>query len=343
TLTLSESNMLSAATTLSRQWRSPTDVLSIVLLIGGDIIQRAIAQLAGPHMVPVAFSFGWVAYAFSALMSAVGDGRLMPPSDCPSIVVNAHSGYARDNGSWILGRILRDLEDIHVSHRRGAPMWVRVYEARPQVHRSCIRDWMWISGVVAIIIQLVVATIPWALHGDWIMFLVTSAGTILALLSGALPQWRVEKWACRKDSNRTVSLLKGNGCRLVVVIIGGGVGLNLEDLAAARAIYVRGTREMLCLLCIMWLALLITVAGLPVDTWYFMAIGLIGMVQNVVAAGARRSPEQFHIPLQFIEELSNPKVMKTLQDLECRYPDVGFSLLPILFPGRFRDDEEEWW
>ncbi|EPQ54741.1 hypothetical protein GLOTRDRAFT_13685, partial [Gloeophyllum trabeum ATCC 11539] len=59
-------------------WRSPSDILSILLLIGGDIIQKALAQVSGYYFTPVAFSFGWIAYAFAALMSSFGDGKLMP-------------------------------------------------------------------------------------------------------------------------------------------------------------------------------------------------------------------------------------------------------------------------
>ena len=58
-------------------WLSPNDTLSILMIIGGDIVQRAVAQLAGSgpltpywHFAPVAFSFGWLAYSVSALTSA---------------------------------------------------------------------------------------------------------------------------------------------------------------------------------------------------------------------------------------------------------------------------------
>jgi hypothetical protein len=62
----------SVETQLSDQWRGPHDVLSILLILGPDIIQGALAQLSGSYLTPVVFSFGWVAYAFSALLSASG-------------------------------------------------------------------------------------------------------------------------------------------------------------------------------------------------------------------------------------------------------------------------------
>lgn len=54
------------------QWRNPNDILSLLLLLSPDIIQRAFAQLVGGPLAPVAFSFGWVAYSVNALLSVFG-------------------------------------------------------------------------------------------------------------------------------------------------------------------------------------------------------------------------------------------------------------------------------
>ncbi|KAL8880024.1 MAG: hypothetical protein Q9198_002486 [Flavoplaca austrocitrina] len=99
------------ASQIHAQWVNPTDILSVLMIIGGDVVQRALAQLSGGYFTPVAFSFGWVGYSVSALLSAVGDNKLMPLSpDCPSILINTKTGYVRTNQSWILGRMLRDYE-----------------------------------------------------------------------------------------------------------------------------------------------------------------------------------------------------------------------------------------
>jgi hypothetical protein len=341
--------MLPSRVTLSQQWISPSDILAVLLLIGGNIIHMALAQLSGSHIVPVAFSFGWASYAFSALMSAVGDRKLMPTPDFSSLVVDAQSGDIRTNNSWVLGRILRDME-MHVVKRSGWTLWVRVYVAsdpkakqRGGLVRSLIRDWVWTMGVVTIFVQLAIAVIPWVLYGNWSIFLVTAAGTAMALVCGAIPQWRAEKWACRTDSKRTVALTRGTGSRLVAVIIGNGVGLNLGDLAIGRVILVRGTRVISAVLALLWLALLCTVPGVKNDTWYLMGIGLLGMIQNVSAAGASRAPEDFNMPLEFCAEFAEKNVMKTLQKLETEYPGVGASLLRVFFPFELRPDEVEWW
>ena len=63
------------------QWKNPKDILELLLLVGGDIIQKALGQLASQPYLPVAFSFGWVAYAFFALVTIVGEHKLMPEPD----------------------------------------------------------------------------------------------------------------------------------------------------------------------------------------------------------------------------------------------------------------------
>lgn len=40
------------------QWKNPGDVFSVLLILGGDVVARALAQLVGSGITPVAFSFG---------------------------------------------------------------------------------------------------------------------------------------------------------------------------------------------------------------------------------------------------------------------------------------------
>jgi len=51
-------NPSNIANELRTQWIHPSDVFSVLLLLGGDVISRALAQLAGGSVTPVAFSFG---------------------------------------------------------------------------------------------------------------------------------------------------------------------------------------------------------------------------------------------------------------------------------------------
>ena len=81
----------------------PGDIFTILMIIGGDVVQVAIAQLCAgpiPFLTPVVFSFGWVGYVVSAMLSAVGDNRLMPNPEVDCCVINAKNGYNRSNYSW---------------------------------------------------------------------------------------------------------------------------------------------------------------------------------------------------------------------------------------------------
>jgi hypothetical protein len=213
------------------------------------------------------------------------------------------------------------------------------------------------------------------LHRDWNIFLVTAAGTILPYASGALPQWRKEKWACRTlDKRKDVALTLGNGTQHVVVVLGAKGGLDLEDMAGGhssdyeeerlrRGRWMRlvnpsnTTRMLTFLLAVLWLMLLLTSTGIHAHAWYLLAVGGIGMLQNLITAGAPRRPAMLGIPIRLAvrsnlgsETCPIPmvfaefKVMHTLMELELEFKGAGRALLPEFFPGGgLQPWEEEWW
>lgn len=64
------------------------------------MIQLALANLTGAFVTPIAFSFGWVAYAITAVLGAIGDNRLISCApEIPVKVFDLRSGYGRDNSS----------------------------------------------------------------------------------------------------------------------------------------------------------------------------------------------------------------------------------------------------
>jgi hypothetical protein len=342
-------------------WENPSDTMSILLIIGGDVVLKALAQLSGRPFVPVAFSFGWVAYSFNTLMSVCGDGRLMPPPDHSAKLINAKTGFVRDSRSWVLGRLLRDF-DCPLPGDVG--LCVTVFEAsNPSLAGVPTIDWCWWSGVITILLQLCIAAIPCGLDRDWNILLITASGTLLALVVGALPQWHSEKWACRRNTRKVFCLTGGNGTRCVMVILGNGIGLDLEDLAGAESPMVqrRGadasstifglpksfllTQAACLLLAALWIVFLITVTSIKQNAWYLLCVGSLGMVQNAVTAGARRSIGTSGIHLEKIEEFKREKVMHALMDLESAYLKVGKPLVHEFFPseGGLRPNEIKWW
>ncbi|CAI7617700.1 uncharacterized protein N7487_007237 [Penicillium crustosum] len=356
------------------QYIHPGDIFSVLLILGGDVVARALAQLADGGLTPFTFSFGWVAYSVSALVSAVGENKLMPQSpDCQCKVINGKNGQIRNNSSWVLGRIVRDFEiwsdlatkqktrellttkwiemkarDTDAEEPTRAGLVVTIYKPSDTSRAGVAkRDMVYWSGLLVLVVQLGIAAIPCGLFGDWGILLITVCGNALAIATGLLPQWKKEKWACRTKSKETYVLTRGNGAQHAIVILGNKHGLNLEDLASGQSNIDASTnnltRIILLILSTLWVLFLIAASGLKTNTWFLLGIGAIGIVQNVFVAGWNRRPENFGIPLDFIDVFGQTKVMETLQDVEKSYQYLGQSMLQEFFSRKLRPDEEEEW
>jgi hypothetical protein len=291
-------------------------------------------------------------------------------------VIAAKNGYTRNSTSWVIGRMLRDYEfwmdtavlarlatmlDERLRYLRrntkaGTPvphpgqtgLCISVYEpSRTKTAGEPTHDLIYWSGLAVTVGQLVIAAIPIATSGDWSIFMITVGGTVFALITGSLPQWRAEKWACRRNSPSTYILTRGNGAQHAIVILGNGRGLNLEDLAVAGQMKYPSS-DMLMRLClavisILWVSLLIAAAGLASNTWYLLAVGAVGILQNVLVAGWRRDPSALGVHLDFREVIGEMTAMDALLALEASYTRVGRSLLPIFFPGELLPEEVARW
>ncbi|KAK8118560.1 uncharacterized protein PG998_003186 [Apiospora kogelbergensis] len=209
---------------LAAQWYNPTDIATILLIIGGDVVQKAFAQGTGKPYVPVCFSFGCIAYTFMGLVNVIGDGRIMPP---PTTLA-----------SFVVSRLLRDLEADEArfltSRDRDFSLKITVFEAIRNRNGPTQFSWTYLHliGIFITLGQLGIAAIPWALKGDWSLFLITAVGTVFVQWCGCLPQWTAEKLPTRQQSDAIYALTSGNGSRDIMVIIGDKCCLDLESLAA---------------------------------------------------------------------------------------------------------------
>ena len=60
------------------EWKSPSNyAFTILLLLGGDVVACALAQLAGDKLTPVAFSFGTVCILYKLLKNALSSAMSM--------------------------------------------------------------------------------------------------------------------------------------------------------------------------------------------------------------------------------------------------------------------------
>ena len=307
-------------------------------------------------------------------MSAVGENRLMPlDPDCRCKVISGRTGHGRENSSWILGRLVRDfdhwrddrvaakldmvLDQKHAKLRKTDPkakrppmagLVVSIYEPSTTVPAGTIRrDISFWIGIPTMLLQFALAAIACGVYGEWGTLLITASGTALSLATGLLPQWKKEKWACRRGAKRDYLLTRGNGSQHVIIVRGNGHGLNLEDLGSGQVNTLAAansfTRAALTGLAALWVMLLITAAGLKRDTWFLVGVGSVGILHNVYVAGAPRRPQSFGVPLEFVEVLGNPSVMGALLELEEKYEGLGRVLLPEFFPGSMSEAEERQW
>jgi hypothetical protein len=311
----------------------------------------------------------------------MGENKLMPTPDCACIAINGKSGYFRSNSSWILGRMVRDYEswmDGKVKEKvdevidakwavwndrasgKGNPaperpkqagLCVSIYKPTPNaIVGKPVYDKISLLGFAVAIFQLGVASIPCGLFGDWGILMITVCGIVLSSVTASLPQWENEKWACRRlpeDSDKKVVFTRGNGSQHAIVIVGSEGFLDLEDLASGQTnvdVSVSTiTRVTVAGLALFWILLLITAAGLKQNTWFLLAVGGIGILQNVFVAGWRRHPRDSGIPIDFVTVFGDMNAMNTLYAVEDAYPYLGRSLLETFFPGKLRPDEQDRW
>ncbi|KAG8412195.1 hypothetical protein J3458_014386 [Metarhizium acridum] len=227
------------------QWSNPAGIFTILLIIGGDVIQLACSAVTGgPRFppTPLAFSFGWVSYIVAALRSPISDIPLLSSPEIDIKVINLDSGYGRQNPSWVLSRLVKaygswmpeevrgnipppkttsGADSAPIVSRRGG-LCVAVYRWRKKSLPGVpIRDIYWWSGYGVTALQLIIAAIPILLYGNWAIFLATAAGSLFAYVFLAMPQWREEKWGIQHaKKTKAIALTRGNGSQHVIIIKG---------------------------------------------------------------------------------------------------------------------------
>jgi hypothetical protein len=224
---------------------------------------------------------------------------------------------------------------------------VSIHKAGPAVPGYPGYDIVYWIGFGTSIFQLGIVAIPCGIFGDWGILLITAAGILLSFATGSLSQWSDEKWACRRNAKKNVILTRRNGSQHTILILGDGNGLDLEDLAAGQTNVdvsaSHGTRICVTVLAALWILLLITAAGIKKNAWFLLAIGGVGILQNIFVAGWRRFPKAYGVPLTLVDLIDMPKVMDTLFAVEDTYHHIGASMRDTFFPGKLRPEEEKRW
>ncbi len=79
----------------------------------------------------------------------------------------------------------------------------------------------------------------------------------------------------------------------------------------------------------------------PASTTDLLGIGLLGSIQNLIAASTPRKPSALGIHLKYKEVIRDDRVAKVLKKAEEKYAGLGISLLDTFFPGALRVKDED--
>ncbi|KAN0082519.1 hypothetical protein V8E55_008314 [Tylopilus felleus] len=258
----------------------------------------------------MAFSFGWVAYVFSNLITTLNGGTLMPQPEIPCLVVNANNRYEFVLSRWATDRHFkvkqivdaaqendrRKDRNVNVPRRNKAGLCISVYSCSRPAGKP-VHDFVYYSGFIIALLQLAISSIPFGISSDWVPFLLTFFGI------------KEKKWEAPL-SKKWVILTRGNGAQHTIVINSEKGSMDFEALAALEP-----TAQ---------------------HAWYLIAVGSIGMAYNVYVAA-------LGIHLNYIECFADRKVMRALQAVETKNLGVGTSMLPTFFPGELCPEEQSFW
>ncbi|KAF2128751.1 hypothetical protein P153DRAFT_340929 [Dothidotthia symphoricarpi CBS 119687] len=331
-------------------------LIPIFMVLGGSLVHKALAiTTASPRQDSPHFGCGWLAYSFSTLLPAIsGTHELLPMPDMHCKVLNLKSGYALDNNSWLLSRVLRDLESLSVRRTSNEGISIEILDLV-----APIKPLSWYATVCAntasmviMFSQLAIAIFTIYARRDTSVFLLFSLCVMLMQTVVSLPAWREQKFCARKDGSKDAAcaLMRGNGHRYVSIIRNADPDAwNIEDLAGACQTHYDYSRTLegpiLILTFLVFLAFTCLSTYLDnTNVVYMLLILALGTVGNVVTVALPRESWAHGLNLESVGVISDDRgVMKALQRLEEGYEGLGEPLVNEFFPGGLRLNEELWW
>ncbi|KAF2227337.1 hypothetical protein BDZ85DRAFT_209151 [Elsinoe ampelina] len=340
-------------------------IFAMLMFLGGIVVQLGLAQIAGYGFTPVTLSFGYISFAINKL-SIIGNYQIVPRVTGKVKVINMNNGFTFENRSFILDRLVQNYPDWSeravkskvdrlinenfaqlkdAGSDEGKPdragLCVAVYRAKAP---GPYKDPVFFSGLFFTFIQLILAAIPYAKFGDANILIVTVTGTLLAWATAALPQWNAARSTCRTKSTKNILLTEGNGAQHAILVLGDGLGIDLEDLA--NGIITPPTRLVQITtntIAFLWLVFLVYSAGVKHHVVYLLVNGFLGFIHTIYLVANIRGAKHFGLPMTLEAVYGETKVMQTLYALEADYKGAGASLVPVFFPGRLRKDDIEKW
>lgn len=327
-------------------------LIPIFMIFGESILAKALAVcIATPRNDSPHFGCGWFSWSLSALLPALSGTRdLLPKPEIDCKVLNMKSGQCRKNTSFVLSRVMRDLETNYAPKTGG--LTIEILDAvAPTVSLS--RTDVLVENIWTFFImfsQLLIAIYAFLQYRDEsvILFLGTAIFLMEAVVN--MPIWSTTKFSARKEASKTYALMRDNGQRHVFIIRNMHENAwNIEDLAGgASSTYDYTTTleaHVLIWTFLSFLALTILSTTLSDQSaLYILAILTMGTVGNIMHAAVPRKPWMHGIALSSVETISNDnKVFGALLELQKKYNGLGEPLIAELFPGGLTKEQEEIW
>jgi hypothetical protein len=331
-----------------------TSIIPLLMIVGPQLVGKALAiTIASPRNDFACFGFGLLGYAFNLLISAfTGFADVLPKPEILSKVLNLKSGQGRQNGSFVLSRVLRDLESRYETKKGGLVIEVlnAVAPAAPLSGRRLLQA---NNHMVIVLVAQFCAALGYAFlySGDISVFLILLTSLCALQTVNFLPAWGVQKFSARKDGskNAVYALLRGNGHRHVFIINNvHPEAWNLEDLAFSGLSTYDGGHYELAVTCALFIIfLLLTMLATQLSyfgTIIFICMMFYGSLGNLLIAALPRAPWAHGVALESVETIQDDrKVMTALQELENKHPGHGLPLVKEFFPGGLRENDQTWW
>ncbi|KAF2243460.1 hypothetical protein BU26DRAFT_118097 [Trematosphaeria pertusa] len=332
-------------------------LIPVFMALGDPILRQALAVITGSsensdYALPLSFS--WLNYMLSALTNVFSGQRgLMPDPELDCTLMNMQSGESRKNRSWLLSRLVRNLEKQAGCGTSG--LSVSIFYAgtggRPSQVGSGLPTALFDVGNITALVQILVAAVPWCMYRDPTVLMLTAFGLTLSNLVVTMPVWRAEKFTARREGAKkgVYALMRGSGHRHVFIIRSlHSESLDLEELAVAAVTnydwFGTGEGWVVCGVTVGWFIFTILAARLRAHAGYLLAAMALGTISTIFIASFPWTPRAHGIPATVDHTISHPnKAMDALQELEETYPGYGEKLLKTFFPGSLHPDEERWW
>lgn len=326
------------------------------MVLGGSIVHTALAvTTASPRQDSPYFGCGWLSYSLSALLPALaGTCDLLPRPETNCKVLNLRSGHTRFNNSWLLARVLRDLELRHVHSVSPSGLFIDIFDAVAPTEPLC-----WLAtlhenatSLKIMFSQLAISVFVIFAHHDISVFLLFALCVLLMQTITSLPAWGKQKLSARKDGGKgaVCALMRDVGSCYVSIIRNADPEVwNIEDLAGSgdtQYDYIHALEgPILVLVLLSFLAFTILSTQLSdLNAMYMLAILSLGTVGNLLAAALPRESWTHDLNLEPVGVISDDReALKALQKLEETYEGLGETLVKNFFPGGLGLNEKTWW